>query len=106
MVAYLDLWIDEGDLVLDSVDNPQLLDGLASIAQDIKHLVMESGLLVELIGQRGAQNQQSTFMDIVVLIETDQRIEPGTVDIAVLPGDIYSVRAGTLQNETFDFSLN
>ncbi|RMN47656.1 hypothetical protein ALQ60_04785, partial [Pseudomonas syringae pv. papulans] len=49
MSEYVDLLIMNNDLVLDPARQPLLVDDRASIAQDIAHLIRESGLLITLV---------------------------------------------------------
>ena len=46
MSEYIDLLIAGNDLVLDLSRQPLLIDDRASIAQDIAHMIRDSGLLV------------------------------------------------------------
>lgn len=54
MSSYIDLLIAGNDLVLDPSHQPLLVDDRASIAQDIAHMIRESGLLVTLVAERSA----------------------------------------------------
>ena len=46
MSDYIDLLIAHNDLILDSSQQPLLVVDRASIAQDIAHMIRDSGLLV------------------------------------------------------------
>lgn len=76
-----DLLIVDGDLVLDESGEPVLTHGLDAVGQDLKHKIIESNLLYELIAERSRDVRQQTFKRIKRLIETDRRIEAGTVSL-------------------------
>lgn len=78
---YIDLLITDDDLDLDQAGEPQLIYDRDCITQDIKHLVRDSGLMVELIGQRDGLAVQANIQELVLMIEDDQRLVPGTVNI-------------------------
>ena len=52
MSLYIDLLITHNDLTLDPSNQPLLVDDRTSIAQDIGHMIRESGLLVTLVAER------------------------------------------------------
>ena len=69
MSDYIDLLIVDNDLVLDPSRQPLLIEDRASIAQDIAHMIRESGLLVTLVAERSRlrqrdciQQQQGAFL--------------------------------------------
>lgn len=78
---YLDLLISDRDLTLDAGANPSRCGNRLSIAQDIKHMLLESGLPTLLIGERSGVIRADIRLQMVLLIEEDDRIEPGTVQI-------------------------
>ena len=49
---YRDLLITDDDITLDAGGYPVLVTERACIAQDIQHMIRESGLLVDLVGER------------------------------------------------------
>lgn len=78
---YIDLWIEDEDLSLDSGKQPILCDNRLSIAQDIKHALLESGLVTALIGERSSVLRSDIFLQMQLLIEEDIRLVPGTIQI-------------------------
>lgn len=75
---YIDLLVTDDDLTLGVNAEPELVDGRASIAQDIRHLVRESGLLVVMIAQRDPETIALNLNRIETLVDSDVRIKPGT----------------------------
>jgi len=78
---YIDLLIQDGDLVLDVGGLPQYVDNRASIAQDILHMIMETGLLVELVANRDEMKKAENKVKIIIEVESDERIVPGSCEI-------------------------
>ena len=65
------------------------------IAQDIKHLIRESGLMVEIIGQRDNIKVRSNLQKLTLLIEDDVRLVPGTVVITKIDIETFYITATT-----------
>ena len=61
MSEYIDLLIAGNDLVLDLSRQPLLIDNRASIAQDIAHMIRDSGLLVTLVAERDRLKQRTAY---------------------------------------------
>lgn len=78
---YLDLLISGEDLTLDAGKMPLLCDNRLSIAQDIKHALLESGLPTLLIAERSRVLRQDVILQMILLIEEDERLIPGTISI-------------------------
>lgn len=78
---YLDLLITGEDLTLDSGNQPKICDNRISIAQDIKHAILESGLATQLIAERSRTLRRDILLQMVLLVEEDVRLIPGTVSI-------------------------
>lgn len=90
MPEYIDLRITDDDLTLDAGGNPVLLDGRAAIAQDIAHMIRESGLLVELVANRDARKRQTNLVRVTIAVDDDERIVPGSAEIrASAPGEYW-----------------
>ncbi|MEZ7277222.1 DUF2590 family protein [Pseudoalteromonas sp. N1230-9] len=93
----IDLNIVDQDLALDSFAVPSQLTNSDVIAQDIKHRIIESGKLVELIGLRNNNIVAKILTEIELIVEQDQRLKPGTIKvIKQLTGEI-SVTAHTIE---------
>ena len=82
---FVDLFIDEdGDIAL-SVDNtdsePKRIEQRACIAQDIKHLILETGLLREMVGERDLEKRRLLLNRLEREIDEDVRLVAGTITI-------------------------
>ena len=78
---YQDLLITDDDLDLDAGGNPGLVTGRACIAQDITHMIRESGLLVDLIGERDVMKRKTNIVRLTLMVDQDYRIKPGTARV-------------------------
>lgn len=78
---YIDLLIDGRNFVLNPGNEPTLCNNSKSIGQDIVHAILESGLATELIAERSPTLRGDILTRLELLIESDERIEPGTVVI-------------------------
>ena len=97
MSEYVDLLIADNDLVLDPSHQPQLIDDRASVAQDIAHLIRDSGLLVTLVAERDPLRHRDCLQQLELKVEADERLVPGTVRILrQAPGE-YRVTATTVK---------
>lgn len=94
---YVDLYIVDNDIALDDQSCPQHVDGRASIAQDIKHMIRDTGLLFGLIGQRDYEERQRVLILIVLEVEKDDRIIPGTVKIQEADIETFWLTAKTVK---------
>ncbi len=97
MSEYIDLLIIDNDLALDPSRQPLLIDDRASIAQDIAHMIRESGLLVTLVAERSKLRQRDCIQQLELLVEADQRLVPGTALINQVQIGQYLVTAKTLK---------
>ncbi len=87
-----DLLIENGDLSLDESDEPIHISGLEVVTQDIKHRVIESGLLIDAIGERSRTGNKMLFKKLQAVIELDHRVTPGTAKVDQ-QGDIITITA-------------
>ncbi|MCC8366019.1 DUF2590 family protein [Xenorhabdus sp. PB61.4] len=78
---YIDLLINERDFTLNSGNEPYFCNNRVSIGQDCIHAIIESGLATQLIAERSPTLRADIHTQIVILIENDERIIPGTVSI-------------------------
>ena len=96
MAINIDLNIINGDLSLDAELTPIQLTETQVISQDVKHRILESGLLVQLVGLRNNNAIAMILTEIELVVEQDERITPGTIEvIRPLQGQI-SVKAQTI----------
>ena len=85
----IDLNIINGDLSLDAALTPIQLTETQVISQDVKHRILESGLLVQLVGLRNNNAIAMILTEIELVVEQDERITPGTIEvIRTLQGQI------------------
>jgi len=97
MSDYIDLLIVGNDLVLDPSNQPLPVDDRASIAQDIAHMIRDSGLLVTLVAERDRLRQRDCIQQIELLVEADERLVPGTAQILQPAPGQYLVMATTVK---------
>ena len=76
---YVDILIENDDMALDENGMPKYVADSDSIVQDLKHAVRESGYLVNLIAERSSEKRLLLHQQIIIVIENDERIIPGTV---------------------------
>ena len=97
MADYVDILISGDSIALDNVGLPLTVEGRASIAQDIKHMVRETGFLVEMIGERNVQRIKRNMVRIEQAVENDARIRPGTARMTRLNNDTFFITAKTMK---------
>ncbi|MBE2898622.1 DUF2590 family protein [Pasteurellaceae bacterium 20609_3] len=95
---YFDILITDEDVTLDSGGVPQICNNRVSIAQDIKHAILESGLATQLIAQRSSVLRRDVYLQIIFLVEEDERLIPGTIFL-----NEESPERLLLTAETYDF---
>lgn len=81
-LLYIDLLIENGNFVLNTGKEPELCNNRKSIGQDIIHSILESDLATQLIGERSPTLRADIFTQLELLIEEDERIVPGTVEVS------------------------
>lgn len=83
------------DLAVDELHQAVIIEDRDVIVQDLIHAIRESGYLVEMIAERDGDLRQLLMNSIILLVEEDSRIIPGTVllagdpDSMILAGDTY-----------------
>ncbi|WP_331352571.1 DUF2590 family protein [Cellvibrio sp. UBA7671] len=105
MADHFDLLIAGDSIVLDEFGLPVGIDGRASIAQDIKHMIRETGLLVEMIGQRSSEKIKRGMVRIEQHVENDERIRPGTARMVQLDNETFLITAKTMQYGDIEVTL-
>ncbi|WP_312156345.1 DUF2590 family protein [Lelliottia nimipressuralis] len=95
---YFDLLITGKDFALDSGGEPDLCNNRDSIAQDVVHMIIESALTKSLVGERSPVRRYDILQQLELLVETDERIVPGTVSISDSQTGNHTITA-----ETWDF---
>jgi hypothetical protein len=97
MSEYVDLLIANNDLVLDPSNQPLLIDDRASIAQDIAHMIRETGLMITLVAERDPLRQRDCLQQLELLVEDDVRLVPGTVRVLRQASGEHLVTATTVK---------
>ncbi|MFJ4249339.1 DUF2590 family protein [Pseudomonas sp. NPDC089741] len=105
MSEYIDLLIIDNDLALDLSQQPNLVDDRACIAQDIAHMIRDSGLLVTLVAERDRLRQRDCIQQLELLVENDERLVPGTAQISQLQPGQFLVTATTLKFGSIEVNL-
>ena len=78
---YLDLLIEGDDIQLPEINTGDFVEDRQCIAQDLIHALRESGYLERLVAERSEPLREFLLGDIRNLIESDPRIEPGSVSM-------------------------
>lgn len=81
MNQYIDLHVHDGDFVFDEALQAQTVSDRQSIGQDIKHRLIESGLVLMLLGQRSEEERQAIINKVLIEVDKDSRLEPGTAQL-------------------------
>ncbi len=95
MEQYIDLLVASGGIDFDAGQQPIYTSDRESIAQDIKHAILESGLLRELQAERNRTLRSDVLTRIEILVEEDERIVPGSAEITEQTSDMIWVFAET-----------
>ena len=75
---YIDLLISNDDMTPDAGGIPEKIADRASIAQDLVHMIRESGLLTEMLANRDAGARRLNMIKVTLAVDDDERIVPGT----------------------------
>lgn len=105
MADYVDLLITDNDLTLGASGEPLLIFDADCITQDIKHLVRDSGLFVDLVGQRNTVILHDNLQQLILLIEDDERLVPGTVAITRTDVETFFITATTYKYGTINLEV-
>jgi len=82
MSLYVDLLMVDDTLALDADGLPRFVADRDSIAQDLRHMIRESGELVAMIAERDPELRRLHEQRITRLVDSDLRIVPGTARLA------------------------
>lgn len=78
---YIDLLITGRNFTLNTGNEPELCNNKISIGQDVVHAIIESGLTTQLVAERSPTLRADVITQLILLVEEDERIIPGTVNI-------------------------
>lgn len=95
MADFVDLLIVDNDLVMDDDGEPVLIYDKDCIAQDVGHLIRDSGVMLKLLGERGPVAIAKHLHRLKLLIEADGRLVPGSITITTDDNETYVVGAKT-----------
>ncbi|MBJ9020910.1 DUF2590 family protein [Citrobacter farmeri] len=105
-ILYIDLFIEHGDFSLNAGNEPELCNNRKSIGQDIIHAIIESGLATQLIAERSPTLRADIFTQLELLVENDERIVPGTVEISEESQKRLWVTASTYDFGTLSYQVD
>jgi hypothetical protein len=105
MTEHFDLLIQDDSIVLDDFGLPVGIDGRASIAQDIQHMIRETGILIEMIGERSSEKIKRGMVRIERKVEDDERIRPGTARVERVDNETFLITAQTMQYGPIEVSV-
>lgn len=105
-IIYIDLLIENGDFSLNAGNEPELCNNRKSIGQDIIHAIIESGLATQLIAERSPTLRADIFTQLELLVENDERIVPGTVEISEESQKRLWVTASTYDFGTLSYQVD
>ncbi|EDM67300.1 putative phage gene [Moritella sp. PE36] len=94
---HVDLNIIDGDFVFNPSLSVEKLSAAKVIGQDVKHRILESGLLVKLVKQRNTNGIAPVLTDLELEVEQDDRLKPGTILISYNSDKTLSIEAETKQ---------
>ncbi|WP_067042851.1 DUF2590 family protein [Moritella sp. JT01] len=101
---HVDLNIVDGDFVFNSSLSAGKLSAAKVIGQDVKHRIIESGLLVKLVKQRNINGIAPVLTDLELEVEQDDRLKPGTILISYNSDKTLSIEAETKQYGTMKWA--
>jgi len=102
---YFDLLITDDDITLDVGGNPARCWDRDSIAQDIQHMIRESGLLVELVANRDAGKKAENLVKLTIMVDNDERIVPGSCVITEVDLGLFILQADTVKFGPLNYTL-
>ena len=105
-ILYIDLLIENGDFSLNAGNEPELCNNRKSIGQDIIHAIIESGLATQLIAERSPTLRADIFTQLELLVENDERIVPGPVEISEESQKRLWVTASTYDFGTLSYQVD
>ncbi|MFV0422232.1 DUF2590 family protein [Oleidesulfovibrio sp.] len=95
MGKYVDILISDDDIALDAGGLPVPVADRDSIAQDIVHMIRETGLLVELVGNRDVRTKVRNLLLLTLEVDKDERIIPGSTEVEEVGLGQFNLKAET-----------
>ena len=93
---FIDLLITEDDLTL-TAGEPRLATDKDCIEQDIRHMIREHGLAVQMIANRNSVEIAYLAQRIEIEMEKDVRLVPGTAQVTQVTTGVFLATANTQQ---------
>lgn len=103
---YIDIQVTNGGWDLDAGNQPLYTNNVFSIAQDIKHSILESGYARELQGERNSTKRSTVLTKIEMLTESDERIVPGSASCTEESANRYFLTAITKEYGAINSRIN
>lgn len=94
---FWDLLITDEDVTLDHYGMAKRCNNQESIAQDMKHALLESGLVTDLIGEKSRILRGDIYLQMILLLEEDERLVAGSIDITEQSLDRFLITANTVE---------
>ena len=105
MTIYSDLRIKDDDLAVDDADQAEIITDRDCIIQDLINAIRETGYLVTMVAERNPDKRKLLLQAIVLLVEADERIVPGSVTITEnAPAGFGKPWSWDLIAETYEFN--
>jgi len=102
---YFDILITDDDITLDAGGIPERCSNRDSIGQDIVHMIRETGLLVELVGNRDERKKAENVVKLTMEVDNDERIVPGSCEVHEVELGVFYLQAETVEFGPIEFSL-
>lgn len=103
---YWDLLVTDEDLTLDVAGMAIRCNNQESIAQDMKHCLLESGLITDLIGARSRILRNDIYLQMILLLEEDERLVAGSIDITEQTIESLLITANSVEWGEIAITLN
>jgi DNA recombination-dependent growth factor C len=100
-----DLKIENNDLVFDGIGRVTSIEDAAVIVQNVRDRIRDSGLITSLIGERSETERQGIFQSIILIVEDDERILPGSVMIEELSSKKYQITMKDMEGNGYTTEL-
>jgi len=98
--THIDLHIVDGDFVFNDSLSEELLQESNVIAQDVKHRIIESGILVKLVKLRNVNGISQILTELELEVEKDDRLKPGTIFVNYNTDNTLTIEAQTREYGT------
>lgn len=95
--THIDLHIVDGDFVFNNSLSAESLTESNVIAQDIKHRIIESGILVKMVKLRNVNGIAKLKTELELEVEKDDRVKPGTIIVNYNTDKTLTIEAETRQ---------